>query len=126
MPDVYIVNPLLQASEIYGLFDGHFGGFLVKADSEGNAGPQTYNATEAEGANLIARALKPHGGDISYRYPLLLTHSYQTGILMWRAFVTHYSLLTIHYSLFTQYLLPINALFTIHSLLVRFTEATAK
>ena len=47
-----------------------FGGFLFKADSEGNVGPLSYNATEADGANLIARAVKPHGG-----------------IVMWRAFV---------------------------------------
>ena len=47
-----------------------FGGFLVKADSEGNQGPQSFNATEADGANLLARALASEGG-----------------IVMWRAFV---------------------------------------
>ena len=47
-----------------------FGGFVVKADSEGNQGPQAFNKTEADGANLLARALKPIGG-----------------IVMWRAFV---------------------------------------
>ena len=58
-----------KASEIFGLWPG-FGGFLVKADSEGNTGPQSYNRTEADGANLLARAVAPHGG-----------------IVMWRAFV---------------------------------------
>ncbi len=47
-----------------------FGGFLVKANSEGQPGPQDYGRTHAEGANLIAAALAPHGG-----------------IVMWRAFV---------------------------------------
>ncbi|MBI3368561.1 MAG: alpha-glucuronidase [Burkholderiales bacterium] len=47
-----------------------FGGFIVKANSEGQPGPQDYGRTHAEGANLIARALAPHGGR-----------------LMWRAFV---------------------------------------
>lgn len=48
-----------------------FRGFLVKADSEGNRGPLGYpNRTEADGANLLARAVAPHGG-----------------IIMWRAFV---------------------------------------
>lgn len=44
-----------------------FGGFLVKADSEGRSGPSTYGRTHAEMANVIARALKPHGGFIFYR-----------------------------------------------------------
>ena len=43
---------------------------MVKADSEGNIGPLTYNRTEADGANLLARAVAPHDG-----------------IVMWRAFV---------------------------------------
>ena len=47
-----------------------FGGFVVKANSEGQPGPQNYGRTHAEGANMIADALAPHGG-----------------ILMWRAFV---------------------------------------
>ncbi|MCX6326832.1 MAG: alpha-glucuronidase family glycosyl hydrolase [Bacteroidia bacterium] len=47
-----------------------FGGFLVKADSEGEPGPIKYGRTQAEGANLLANALKPFGG-----------------LLMWRAFV---------------------------------------
>ncbi|CUH91818.1 alpha-glucuronidase family glycosyl hydrolase [Herbinix luporum] len=48
----------------------HFGGFLIKADSEGRPGPFTYGRTHAEGANLLARILKPYGG-----------------ILIWRCFV---------------------------------------
>jgi alpha-glucuronidase len=47
-----------------------FGGFLVKANSEGQPGPQDYHRSHAEGANLFAHALAPHGG-----------------IVMWRAFV---------------------------------------
>lgn len=47
-----------------------FGGFLVKADSEGQPGPHDYDRTHAEGANMLADALAPHDG-----------------ILMWRAFV---------------------------------------
>jgi alpha-glucuronidase len=44
-----------------------FGGFVVKADSEGRLGPSTYNRTPADAANVIARALKPHGGIVFYR-----------------------------------------------------------
>lgn len=47
-----------------------FGGFLVKANSEGQPGPQNYGRTHAEGANVLADAVAPHGG-----------------IVMWRAFV---------------------------------------
>ncbi len=47
-----------------------FGGFLVKANSEGEPGPQDYHRTHADGANMIADLLKPHGG-----------------VVMWRAFV---------------------------------------
>ncbi len=47
-----------------------FGGFLVKANSEGQPGPQDYGRTHADGANLLADALQPYGG-----------------IVMWRAFV---------------------------------------
>ena len=47
-----------------------FGGFLVKANSEGQPGPQDYKRTHADGANMLADALAPHGG-----------------IVMWRAFV---------------------------------------
>ena len=42
-------------------------GFLVKADSEGRPGPFTYQRNHAEGANLLARALKPHGGVLVWR-----------------------------------------------------------
>jgi alpha-glucuronidase len=44
-----------------------FGGFIVKADSEGRLGPSTYGRTPADAANVIARALKPHGGVVFYR-----------------------------------------------------------
>jgi alpha-glucuronidase len=44
-----------------------FGGFVVKADSEGRVGPSTYGRTHADAANVIARALKPHGGVVLYR-----------------------------------------------------------
>jgi alpha-glucuronidase len=47
-----------------------FGGFLVKANSEGQPGPQDYQRNHADGANMLAEALAPHGG-----------------IVMWRAFV---------------------------------------
>ncbi|KAF4553550.1 Alpha-glucuronidase A [Elsinoe fawcettii] len=42
-------------------------GYLVKANSEGQPGPLTYNRTLAEGANLFARALQPHGGVVMFR-----------------------------------------------------------
>jgi len=58
-----------KADEIYRLIPD-FGGFLVKANSEGQPGPQDYGRTHADGANLLADALAPHGG-----------------IVMWRAFV---------------------------------------
>ena len=58
-----------KADEIYSKIPD-FGGFLVKADSEGQPGPQTYHRTQAEGANVLADALAPHGG-----------------IVLWRAFV---------------------------------------
>ncbi|NLD98316.1 MAG: alpha-glucuronidase [Fibrobacter sp.] len=44
-----------------------FGGFLVKANSEGQPGPKTYNRTHAEGANCLADALAPHGGVVIWR-----------------------------------------------------------
>ena len=44
-----------------------FGGVVVKADSEGQLGPSVYGRTAAEAANVIARALKPHGGIVFYR-----------------------------------------------------------
>lgn len=58
-----------KADEIYSYIPD-FGGFLVKANSEGQPGPQEYGRTHAEGANTLADALQPHGG-----------------ILLWRAFV---------------------------------------
>jgi alpha-glucuronidase len=42
-------------------------GFLVKADSEGEPGPFQYNRTHADGANMLARALEPHGGVVVWR-----------------------------------------------------------
>jgi alpha-glucuronidase len=44
-----------------------FAGFVVKADSEGRSGPSAYSRTHADAANVIARALKPHGGVVFYR-----------------------------------------------------------
>jgi alpha-glucuronidase len=58
-----------KADEIYRHIPG-FGGFLVKANSEGMPGPFDYGRTHLDGANMLARALAPHGG-----------------IVMWRAFV---------------------------------------
>jgi alpha-glucuronidase len=58
-----------KADEIYARIPD-FGGFVVKANSEGEPGPQDYGRTHADGANVLADALAPHGG-----------------IVMWRAFV---------------------------------------
>jgi alpha-glucuronidase len=58
-----------QVKEIYSRIPD-FGGFLVKANSEGQPGPQDYARTHADGANMLAAALEPFGG-----------------IVMWRAFV---------------------------------------
>lgn len=58
-----------KADEIYKAIPD-FGGFLVKANSEGQPGPQDYHRSHAEGANMLAAALAPH-----------------QGIVMWRAFV---------------------------------------
>lgn len=58
-----------KAEEIYELIPD-FGGFLVKANSEGQPGPQNYGRSHADGANMLADALKPFGG-----------------VVMWRAFV---------------------------------------
>lgn len=44
-----------------------FGGFVVKANSEGQPGPRDYNRSQAEGANVVADALKPHGGTVFWR-----------------------------------------------------------
>ncbi len=58
-----------KSEEIYKLIPD-FGGFLVKANSEGQPGPQNYGRNHADGANMLADAVAPHGG-----------------IVMWRAFV---------------------------------------
>jgi alpha-glucuronidase len=55
-----------EADSIYKLIPD-FGGFLVKANSEGMPGPQDYGRTQAEGANVMARALAPHGGVVIWR-----------------------------------------------------------
>jgi len=55
-----------KVAQIYRLIPD-FGGFVVKADSEGIPGPSSYGRSPAEAANVIARALKPHGGVIFYR-----------------------------------------------------------
>ena len=55
-----------KTDQIYSLIPD-FGGFVVKADSEGRPGPSAYGRTPADAANVIARALKPHGGVLFYR-----------------------------------------------------------
>jgi len=55
-----------KADEIYRQIPD-FGGFVVKADSEGRSGPSAYGRTHADAANVIARALEPHGGVLFYR-----------------------------------------------------------
>ena len=55
-----------KADEIYRLIPD-FGGFLVKANSEGQPGPQDYGRSHADGANLLADALAPHGGVVIWR-----------------------------------------------------------
>jgi alpha-glucuronidase len=55
-----------KVDEIYKLIPD-FGGFLVKANSEGQPGPKTYNRTHADGANLLANAVAPHKGNIIWR-----------------------------------------------------------
>ncbi len=45
----------------------HFGGFLAKADSEGEPGPAQYGRTQAQGANVLAQALAPYGGIVMWR-----------------------------------------------------------
>ncbi|KQO04643.1 alpha-glucuronidase family glycosyl hydrolase [Paenibacillus sp. Leaf72] len=55
-----------KASEIYVAIPD-FGGFLVKADSENRPGPFTYERDHAEGANMLAQALEPHGGIVIWR-----------------------------------------------------------
>jgi len=55
-----------KVDEIYNLIPD-FAGFTVKADSEGQAGPASYGRSPADAANLLANALKPHGGIVLYR-----------------------------------------------------------
>ena len=55
-----------KAAEIWENLPG-FGGFLVKADSEGRPGPFTYGRTHADGANMLAAAVAPYGGKIIWR-----------------------------------------------------------
>ena len=55
-----------KVDEIYALIPD-FGGFLVKANSEGQPGPQDYGRTHADGANMLADALAPHGGVVIWR-----------------------------------------------------------
>lgn len=75
LPTADPLDPAVQAwwkkktEEIYSYIPD-FGGFLVKADSEGQPGPHNYGRTQADGANMLADAVKPFGG-----------------IVMWRAFV---------------------------------------
>ena len=55
-----------KVDEIYTVMPD-FGGVVIKADSEGQPGPSQYHRTPADAANLLARALKPHGGVVLYR-----------------------------------------------------------
>jgi alpha-glucuronidase len=55
-----------KAEEIY-RYIPDFGGFLVKANSEGQPGPQNYNRSHADGANLLADAVAPYGGVVMWR-----------------------------------------------------------
>ena len=55
-----------KADEIYARIPD-FGGFLVKANSEGQPGPQDYKRTHADGANMLAEAVSPHGGVVIWR-----------------------------------------------------------
>jgi alpha-glucuronidase len=55
-----------KAKEIYKLIPD-FGGFLVKANSEGQPGPGDFGRTHADGANMLADAVKPYGGIIMWR-----------------------------------------------------------
>jgi alpha-glucuronidase len=55
-----------KADEIYKLIPD-FGGFLVKANSEGQPGPRTYNRNHVDGANMMAAALAPHNGVVIWR-----------------------------------------------------------
>ncbi|KAL2266730.1 hypothetical protein VTJ83DRAFT_6082 [Remersonia thermophila] len=59
-------------------------GYLVKANSEGQPGPMTYNRTLADGANMFARSLKPHGGIILFR-AFVYNHQTLNQTLDWKA-----------------------------------------
>ncbi|PGH14250.1 hypothetical protein AJ80_05990 [Polytolypa hystricis UAMH7299] len=59
-------------------------GYLVKANSEGQPGPMTYNRTLSEGANLFARAIKPHGGIVMFR-AFVYDHTTLNQTLDWKA-----------------------------------------
>ncbi|KAK4119109.1 glycoside hydrolase family 67 protein [Parathielavia appendiculata] len=59
-------------------------GYLVKANSEGQPGPMTYNRTLADGANMFARTLKPHGGIILFR-AFVYDHRTLNQTLDWKA-----------------------------------------
>ncbi|WP_435361772.1 alpha-glucuronidase family glycosyl hydrolase [Haloarchaeobius sp. DFWS5] len=63
-----------KADEIYDVIPD-FGGFLVKADSEGQPGPYNYGADHVDGANVLARALEPHGGRVWWRAFVYGSHS---------------------------------------------------
>ena len=67
-------RPKQKVDQIYNYIPD-FGGFLVKANSEGQPGPGDYDRSHADGANMLAEDLDPHGG-----------------IVMWRAFVYSHSL----------------------------------
>lgn len=54
------------AADVYAAIPD-FGGFVVKADSEGQPGPFAYGRDHADGANMLARALAPHGGEVFWR-----------------------------------------------------------
>ncbi|MFW6382438.1 MAG: alpha-glucuronidase family glycosyl hydrolase, partial [Haloferacaceae archaeon] len=62
-----------KADEVYDLIPD-FGGFLVKADSEGQPGPYDYDRDHVDGANAIAQALAPHGGRVWWRAFVYGTH----------------------------------------------------
>ena len=55
-----------KMDEIYAVIPD-FGGVVIKADSEGRVGPSKYGRTQSDAANVVARALKPHGGVVLYR-----------------------------------------------------------
>jgi alpha-glucuronidase len=55
-----------QVDELYGVVPD-LAGLVIKADSEGRVGPSAYGRTHADAANVVARALKPHGGLLLYR-----------------------------------------------------------